>query len=99
MPRKGKSGRTKGAVSFLAINLRELNRVLREDAIVMVSRRYAEQLHLDGKPMSASTKNIESYGKQIEFQASGDDSVQGEVGQVDDDAVANVKISDLSEEW
>jgi len=89
MPRKGKSGRTKGAVSFLAINLRELNRVLREDAIVMVSRRYAEQLHLDGKPMSASTKNIQSYGKQIEFK---DDALE-------DEGVANVKISDLSSEW
>ena len=91
MPRKGKSGRTKGAVSFLAINLRELNRVLREDAIVMVSRRYAEQLHLDGKPMSASTKNIQSYGKQIEFK---DNALTEE-----DEGVANVKISDLSNEW
>ena len=92
MPRKGKSGRTKGAVSFLAINLRELNRVLREDAIVMVSRRYAEQLHLEGKPMSASTKNIESYGKQIDVKIDVDSQ------QAEDDAVANVKISDLSNE-
>jgi hypothetical protein len=95
MPRKGKSGRTKGAVSFLAINLRELNRVLREDAIVMVSRRYAEQLHLEGKPMSASTKNIESYGKQIDVKidALKVDSLE------EDEGVANVKISDLSKEW
>ena len=91
MPRKGKSGRTKGAVSFLAINLRELNRVLREDAIVMVSRRYAEQLHLDGKPMSASTKNIEAYGKQID--------VKIDAPTEEDEGVANVKISDLSNEW
>jgi len=91
MPRKGKSGRTKGAVSFLAINLRELNRVLREDAIVMVSRRYAEQLHLDGKPMSASTKNIESYAKQIDVNIS--------ALKEEDEGVANVKISDLSSEW
>jgi len=93
MPRKGKSGRTKGAVSFLAVNLRELNRVLREDAIVMVSRRYAEQLHLDGKPMSASTKNIEAYGKQIDVK------VNGIGGPEEDEGVANVKISDLSSEW
>ena len=93
MPRKGKSGRTKGAVSFLAVNLRELNRVLREDAIVMVSRRYAEQLHLDGKPMSASTKNIEAYGKQIDVK------VNGVGGPEEDEGVANVKISDLSSEW
>ena len=92
MPRKGKSGRTKGAVSFLAINLRELNRVLKEDAIVVVSRRYAEQLQLDGKPMSASTKNIESYGKQIDVKV---DALKDE----EDEGVANVKISDLSNEW
>ena len=91
MPRKGKSGRTKGAVSFLAINLRELNRVLREDAIVMVARRYAEQLHLDGKPMSASTKNIEAYGKQID--------VKIDAPTEEDEGIANVKISDLSNEW
>ncbi len=90
MPRKGKSGRTKGAVSFLAINLRELNRVLKEDAIVVVSRRYAEQLQLDGKPMSASTKNIESYGKQID--------VKIDTPKEEDEGVANVKISDLSNE-
>ena len=98
MPRKGKSGRTKGAVSFLAVNLRELNRVLREDAIVMVSRRYAEQLHLDGKPMSASTKNIEAYGKQIDVKVNGLGG-QGLGGPEDDEGVANVKISDLSSEW
>ena len=95
MPRKGKSGRTKGAVSFLAINLRELNRVLREDAIVMVSRRYAEQLHLEGKPMSASTKNIESYGKQIDVKI---DALKVAPAE-EDEGVANVKISDLSNEW
>ena len=57
----------------------------------MVSRRYAEKLHLDGKPMSASTKNIQSYGKQIEFK---DNALTEE-----DEGVANVKISDLSNEW
>lgn len=90
MPRKGKSGRTKGAVSFLAINLRELNRVLKEDAIVLVSRRYAEQLQLDGVPTAANTKNIEAYGKQIDIKVS-----QPE----EDEGVANVKISDLSSDW
>ena len=90
MPRKGKSGRTKGAVSFLAINLRELNRVLKEDAIVLVSRRYAEQLQLDGVQTAANTKNIEAYGKQIDVKVS-----QPE----EDEGVANVKISDLSSDW
>jgi hypothetical protein len=91
MPRKGKSGRTKGAVSFLAINLRELNRVLKDDAIVVVSRRYAEQLQLDGKPMSASTKNIEAHAKQIDVKVN--------ALEEEDEGVANVKISDLSDAW
>ena len=45
--RKKGSGRTKGATSLIEVNLRELNRVLREDAIVMVGRKYAEQLQLE----------------------------------------------------
>ena len=44
--RKKGSGRTKGVTSLIEGNLRELNRVLREDAIVMVGRKYAEQLQL-----------------------------------------------------
>jgi hypothetical protein len=59
----------------------------------MVSRRYAEQLHLDGKPMSASTKNIEAYGKQIDVKGI------GLGGPEEDEGVASVKISDLSNEW
>ena len=42
--RKKGSGRTKGATSLIEVNLRELNRVLREDALVMVGRKYAEAL-------------------------------------------------------
>ena len=44
--RKKGSGRTKGATSLIEVNLRELNRVLREDAIVMVGRKFAEALGL-----------------------------------------------------
>ena len=68
MPRKGKSGRTKGAVSFVAVTLNDLNGVLRPTAMVMVSRRYAEQLQLSGKPVSATTKTIESYANQVDFK-------------------------------
>ncbi len=68
MPRKGKSGRTKGAVSFIAVKLNDLNCVLKPDATVMVSRRYAEQLQLNGQPLAATTKNIESLASQVEFK-------------------------------
>jgi len=45
--RKKGSGRTKGATSLIEGNPRELNRVLREDAIVMVGRKFAEALGLE----------------------------------------------------
>lgn len=50
-------GKTKGAGSFVQVNLRELNRVLKEDAIVVVSRRFAEALVLDTENFVSSTPN------------------------------------------
>ena len=50
-------GKTKGAGSFLQVNLKELNRVLKEDAIVIVSRRYAETLNLEVEKFEATTTN------------------------------------------
>ena len=47
--RKKGSGRTKGAVSFVRVTLKDLNRVLRENASVLVSRKYAEQLELNSE--------------------------------------------------
>ncbi len=68
MPRKKGSGRTKGAVSFVVVSLGELNRILKEGANVVVSRRYAEQVGLSGTPMSANAKNIAAFGEQIEVK-------------------------------
>ena len=53
-------GKTKGAGSFVQVNLRELNRVLKEDATVIISRRYAETLSLNTDDFAATTTNIES---------------------------------------
>jgi hypothetical protein len=92
MPRKGKSGRTKGAVSFLAVKWGDLNRMLKPDAQVIVSRRYCEQLGLDGVPVSATSKNIEAHAKQIDVKVN-------TLEEEEDEGVANVKISDLSDEW
>ena len=68
MPRKKGSGRTKGAVSFVVVSLGELNRILKEGANVVGSRRYAEQVGLSGTPMSANAKNIAAFGEQIEVK-------------------------------
>tara|TARA_Y100000593_G_scaffold83375_1_gene157047 strand:- start:2447 stop:2683 length:237 start_codon:yes stop_codon:yes gene_type:complete len=53
-------GKTKGAGSFVQVNLRELNRVLKEDATVIVSRRFAETLSLQTDDFAATTTNIEA---------------------------------------
>ena len=57
--RKKGSGRTKGATSLIEVNLRELNRVLREDALVMVGRKFAEALGLEaGRRVVANYANM-----------------------------------------
>ena len=71
MKRKG-SGKTKGATSFVQVTLGELNRVLKEGAVVVVSRRYAEQLGLEGKPMTGNAKNIADASKQIDLVVDND---------------------------
>ena len=59
--RKKGSGRTKGATSLIEVNLRELNRVLREDALVMVGRKYAEALGLQmGNRIVSSYSNLQA---------------------------------------
>ena len=69
MRRKG-SGRTKGAGSFVVATLEELNRVLKPEAYVVVSRRYAEQLQLNCNKFQATTENISAAANQVEFAVS-----------------------------
>jgi len=66
--RKKGSGRTKGATSLIEVNLRELNRVLREDAIVMVGRKYAEQLQLITGSRIVSNYNNLSAAAPVEVK-------------------------------
>jgi len=65
--RKAGSGRTKGAVSFVEVPLSVLNENLGPQAKVIVSRRYAENLGIEGKPFSATTKNIQAHSCKIEL--------------------------------
>jgi hypothetical protein len=51
---KKKRGRKAGGVSFMQVNLNELNRILRPDAHVIVSLRFAQIVGLEGKPVSAT---------------------------------------------
>ncbi len=65
--RKG-SGRTKGATSCVKVSLRELNRILRDDASVIINRRYAELLSLNCQNFKSTTENIQSVANQIDIQ-------------------------------
>ena len=65
--RKKGSGRTKGATSFVTVTLNQLNDTLKPQATVIISRRFAENVGISGRPFSATTKNIVSHGCQIEM--------------------------------
>ena len=70
MARKKGSGRTKGAGSFVKVSLRELNRLLREEAVVIINRRYAELIGLENENFIATTDNIKAVGQQVEIKES-----------------------------
>ena len=70
-------GKTKGAGSFLQVNLRELNRVLKEDATGIISRRYAETLNLKVDKFEATTDNIKAK-KPVDFKSEELEPVQVE---------------------
>ena len=77
-PRKKGSGRTSGSTSFVEVPLRELNRVLKEDAIVIIGRKYAEAVRLDARKVESNVEVIESVASAVEVKSSDlttDDSV------------------------
>ena len=47
-------GRKSGSVSFMQVELSELNRVLKTEAKVIVSIRYAQLVGLQGKPVNST---------------------------------------------
>jgi predicted Zn-dependent protease len=47
-------GRKSGSVSFMQVELSELNRILKPDAKVIVSIRYAQLVGLQGKPVNST---------------------------------------------
>ena len=65
-------GRPKGSAgaSFLGVHLGELNRVLKEDAVVLVSRKYSDMLHIEGKGVRHlnNNKHIEAVVDQPDFK-------------------------------
>ena len=92
--RKKGSGKTKGAGSFVVMSLSELTNVLKDSAQVIVSRRFAETLSLDGDAFKATTENIKALGTQIEVtEQSLEQAIRSEC-----EATINIKTSDLNED-
>jgi hypothetical protein len=80
-------GKTKGATSFVSVPLGTLNTVLRPEASVMVSRRYAETLGLESNNIQVNSnqmkKEVEARAESIEFKAENLDTQEGADGTVD----------------
>ena len=77
MPRKGNSGRKKGATSCIRVSLKELRALLSDDATVMVNKRWAEQVgvgvkyeivSMEGERVYATTQNVVADSAQVDVQ-------------------------------
>jgi hypothetical protein len=59
-------GKTKGATSHVYVSLRELNRILREDATVLVSRKFADAIQLESKKVEADYDTYSFVNNQVD---------------------------------
>ena len=66
----GKRGPKAGATQFIGVSLGELHRILKEDAIVLVSRKYSDMLNIEGKGVRhlSNNKHIEAVVDQPDFK-------------------------------
>jgi len=65
---KSNRGRKKGSFCFSMIPLSELNKVLKQDAVVIVSKKFLDNLNIKGIEKEVDTKTYQSLEEQIEFQ-------------------------------
>lgn len=65
---KSNRGRKKGSFCFSMIPLSELNKVLKQDAVVIVSKKFLDNLNIKGLEKEINTKTYSSLEKQIDFQ-------------------------------
>lgn len=59
-------GKVKGATSFVLVSLDELNHVLKPAAQVMVSRKFAETLHLQSRKVEAGYDTYSFVNNQVD---------------------------------
>ena len=68
MKMKSNRGRKKGSFCFSIVPLSELNKVLKQDAVVIVSKKFLDNLNIKGIEKEVNTKTYKSLEEQIEFQ-------------------------------
>lgn len=68
MNKKSNRGRKKGSFCFSMVPLSELNRVLKQDAVVIVSKKFLDNLNIKGIEKEVNTKTYNSLEEQIDFQ-------------------------------
>ena len=68
MKMKSNRGRKKGSFCFSMVPLSELNKVLKQDAVVIVSKKFLDNLNIKGIEKEVNTKTYQSLEEQIEFQ-------------------------------
>ena len=61
--KKSKAGRKKGAVSFCMVPLTELNSKLNDNAIVIISRKFAAAMGIEGQPIIAAPNMIVPFAQ------------------------------------
>ena len=99
MPRKGNSGRKKGATSCIRVSLTQLTALLSSKATVVVNTRWAEQVgvsvryeavSMEGERVYATTENVNADSQLVDVQVN--DLAE------EKEAAAQIKSVDLSEE-
>jgi hypothetical protein len=65
---KSNRGRKKGSFCFSMIRLSELNKVLKQDAVVIVSKKFLDNLNIRGIEKEVNTKTYNSFEQPIDFQ-------------------------------
>ena len=67
---KSNRGRKKGSFCFSMVTLSELNKVLKQDAVVIVSKKFADNLSIRGIEKEVTIKTYDSIQQPIDFQVS-----------------------------
>ena len=68
MKMKSNRGRKKGSFCFSMIPLSELNKVLKQDAMIIVSKKFLDNLNIKGIEKEVNTKTYNSLEEQIDFE-------------------------------